>query len=191
MNAMKWLSRTMMLVAVTLAFPIASRADSKDVLPLQISLRGGMQTGSAIGPMSMKSKHLVNAAMNHDMGAAVPRSLVLALVHECGKDEAEIVVFDTLAKQVLADVGKMKIEAEVHDSASQVLVGQIEAKDVGLLKGGKLELGGKVLVNPAGCTSKMAALAMGSLKMRVHDTDLVIVIPVGRLRTGRKLATID
>src|SRR5437867_8536340 len=161
MNRAKWVTRTMIVITLTLAFPIASRAGSKDILPLRMTLRGGVQGDAAIQPVSMTSKHLVNAALNRDLHAAVPRTLGLALLHECDKDEAQIVVFDRVANKVVEHVGKLKIEAEVHGPGSQVLVAQLEIRDVGSLKGSKLAVGGKVIIGRDGCTAKIAGVAMG------------------------------
>ena len=190
MTKTKWPTQTMILITMMLACPIASHAGSKEVLPLRVTLRGGMQGDLAIEPMSMKSKNLVNAAMGRDLRDPVPRALVLALVHQCEKDEAQVVVFDRLANKVVATVGKLKIDAEAHGPASQILVGQMEIRDVGYLKGSKLALAGKVIISPVGCTTKIAAAAMGSLKLRDLGTDVTIIVPAGRLSTGRQFATL-
>ena len=190
MNRTKWAIQTMIFISLALAFPIASRAGSKDVLPLRMTLRGGMQGDSTIEPLSMTSKHLVNAALNRDLHGAVPRTLVLALLHECDKDEAQIVVFDRVANKVVEQVGKLKIEAEVHGQGSQVLVAHMEIRDVGSLKSSKLAVGGKVIIGRAVCTPKIAAVAMGCLKLKGPGPDVTLVVPAGRLGTGRALATL-
>ena len=52
------------------------------------------------------------------------------------------------------------------------------------------DLAGKVIISPVGCTTKIAAAAMGSLKLRDLGTDVTIIVPAGRLSTGRQLATL-
>jgi hypothetical protein len=180
----------MILIGMMLALPIASQAGSKDVLPLRVTLRGCLEGNPAIVPAPMKSKDLVNAALGRNLSAAVPRELVLALVHECGNDEAQVVVFDRLANDVVATVGKLKIEDEVHGPVSQVLVASLDIQNVGSLKHSKLAVGGKVIIGPVGCATKITAATMGSLNLRDRGTDVTIVIPSGRLNAGRKLATL-
>jgi hypothetical protein len=171
--------------------PIAANAASRDVFAMRAALRGNIQDGNQFVSQNLTTRRLVNAAMGRPLDVPLPAGQVLALVHECQKDEATIVVFDRLAQKVVANVGKLKARLEVHSSLAQQMIVEIELQDVGNLKHVEKLMGvGTVTLSAEGCTARLVASAVGALELQEQNGQKMMLIPRGKFSTGRRLAAL-
>lgn len=159
--------------------PISAMAGgvSSSILSIQGKLSGSSDAGGGVVlKQNIDQDAIINLARGRFLGTPVPANEILALILECGGENASLVIFDTAGVSNLVELATTSNAAQIISGSKGIAGIPFQINKVGdALNGierGTVVLTVKTTVGGDGCVTKFSAAVAGTL-------DTIVTLPFG------------